>query len=194
MMVGSGVAVWFTSIVSDKASIIGIPERFFALGGTRGHTLVPIIIALALVLLAHWLLSATLFGRRVFAIGTNPKASFISGMPVKRTVFLLLLVSGLCAGVQSVIATARNQAGIPSLGDRVFIDIVAAIIIGGTSVFGGSGGVIKTVYGVLFISLLNNDVNMLGIEWYVISLIKGLLVLIAAFIDVFSKRVDLIRR
>ncbi len=194
MMVGSGVAVWFTSIVSDKASIIGIPERFFILGGTRGHTFVPIIIALALVLLTHWLLSTTLFGRRVFAIGTNPKASFISGMPVKRTVFLLLLVSGLCAGVQSVIATARNQAGIPSLGDRVFIDIVAAIIIGGTSVFGGSGGVIKTVYGVLFISLLNNDVNMLGIEWYVISLIKGLLVLIAAFIDVFSKRVDLIRR
>jgi ribose/xylose/arabinose/galactoside ABC-type transport system permease subunit len=194
MMAGSGVAVWFTSIVAEKASIIGLPERFFILGGDQGYIFLPIIIAVSLVLIAHWLLSTTLFGRRVFAVGTNPKAAFISGMPVKRTVFLLMLLSGLCAGIQSVIATARNQAGIPSLGDRVFIDIVASIIIGGTSVFGGSGGVIKTVYGVLFITLLNNVVNLLGIEWYVISLIKGILVLIAAFIDVFSKRVDLVRR
>jgi ribose transport system permease protein len=194
MMAGSGVAVLFTSLVAEKASIIGLPEQFFILGGDQGYIVLPIIIALTVVLLAHWLLSTTLFGRRVFAIGTNPKAAFISGMPVKRTVFLLMLVSGLCAGMQSIIATARNQAGIPSLGDRVFIDIVASIIIGGTSVFGGSGGVIKTVYGVLFITLLNNVVNLLGIEWYVISLIKGILVLIAAFIDVISKRVDLVRR
>jgi ribose/xylose/arabinose/galactoside ABC-type transport system permease subunit len=194
MMAGGGVAVWFTSLVAEKASIIGLPEPFFILGGEQGYILVPVIIALALILLGHWLLSTTLFGRRVYAVGTNPKAAFISGMPVKRTVFLLMLVSGLLAGIQSVIATARNQAGVPSLGDRIFIDIVASIIIGGTSIFGGSGGVIKTVYGVLFITLLNNVVNLLGIEWYVISLIKGILVLIAAFIDVFSKRVDLVRR
>ena len=194
MMAGSGVAVWFTSLVAAKASIIGLPEPFFILGGDQGYTFLPVIIAVVLVLLAHWLLSTTLFGRWVYAVGTNPRAAFVSGMPVKRTVFLLMLVSGLYAGVQSVLATARNQAGIPSMGDRVFIDIVASIIIGGTSIFGGSGSVIKTVYGVLFITLLNNVVNLLGIEWYVISLIKGILVLIAAFIDVFSKRVDLVQR
>ena len=193
MMVGSGVAVWFASLVAEKASIIGLPESFFILGGDQG-ILLPVVIAVVLVLLAHWLLSTTLFGRWVYATGTNPRAAFVSGMPVKRTVFLLMVVSGLFAGIQSVLATARNQAGIPSLGDRVFIDIVASIIIGGTSVFGGSGSVIRTVYGVLFITLLNNVVNLLGIEWYVISLIKGLLVLIAAFIDVFSKRIDLVQR
>jgi len=194
MMVGSGVAVWFASLVAEKASIIGLPESFFILGGDQGYILLPVVIAVALALLAHWLLSTTLFGRWVYAVGTNPRAAFVSGMPVKRTVFLLMVLSGLFAGVQSVLATARNQAGIPSLGDRVFIDIVASIIIGGTSVFGGSGSVIKTVYGVLFITLLNNVVNLLGIEWYVISLIKGVLVLVAAFIDVFSKRVDLVQR
>jgi ribose transport system permease protein len=194
MMVGSGVAVWFASLVAEKASIIGLPESFFILGGDQGYILLPVVIALALVLVAHWLLSTTLFGRWIYAVGTNPRAAFVSGMPVKRTVFLLMLVSGLFAGIQSVLATARNQAGIPSMGDRVFIDIVASIIIGGTSVFGGSGSAIKTVYGVLFITLLNNVVNLLGIEWYVISLIKGILVLIAAFIDVFSKRVDLVQR
>jgi len=194
MMAGSGVAVWFTSLVAEKASIIGLPEPFFILGGDQGYILLPVIITLVLVLLAHWLLSTTLFGRWIYAVGTNPRAAFISGMPVKRTVFMLMLLSGLCAGIQSVLATARNQAGIPTLGDRVFIDIVASIIIGGTSVFGGSGSIVKTVYGVLFITLLNNVVNILGIEWYVISLIKGILVLVAAFIDVFSKRVDLVRR
>lgn len=194
MMAGSGVAVWFASLVAEKASIIGLPEPFFILGGDQGYILLPVVIALALVLVAHWLLSTTLFGRWIYAVGTNPRAAFVSGMPVKRTVFLLMLVSGLFAGIQSVLATARNQAGIPSMGDRAFIDIVASIIIGGTSVFGGSGSVIKTVYGVLFITLLNNVVNLLGIEWYVISLIKGILVLIAAFIDVFSRRVDLVQR
>ena len=193
MMAGSGVAVWFTSLVAVKASIIGLPEPFFILGGDQGYTFLPVIITLVLVLLAHWLLSTTLFGRWVYAVGTNPRAAFISGMPVKRTVFLLMLLSGLCAGIQSVLATARNQAGIPTLGDRVFIDIVASIIIGGTSVFGGAGSIVKTVYGVLFITLLNNVVNLLGIEWYVINLIKGTLVLVAAFIDVFSKRMDLAR-
>ncbi len=194
MMVGSGAAVWFASLVAEKASIIGLPEPFFILGGDQGYILLPVAIAVALILVAHWLLSTTLFGRWVYAVGTNPRAAFVSGMPVKRTVFLLMVVSGLFAGIQSVLATARNQAGIPSMGDRVFIDIVASIIIGGTSIFGGSGSVIKTVYGVLFITLLNNVVNLLGIEWYVISLIKGILVLTAAFIDVFSKRVDLVQR
>lgn len=194
MMIGSGIAVWFASLVAVKLSIIGLPEPFFILGGDQGYIFLPVVIALALVLLAHWLLSTTLFGRWVYAVGTNPRAAFVSGMPVKRTVFLLMLVSGLYAAIQSVLATARNQAGIPTLGERAFIDIVASIIIGGTSIFGGSGSVIRTVYGVLFITLLNNVVNLLGIEWYVISLIKGILVLVAAFIDVFSKRVDLVQR
>jgi ribose/xylose/arabinose/galactoside ABC-type transport system permease subunit len=130
---------------------------------------------------------------RVYAIGTNPKTSFISGIPVKKTIFMMMLISGLCAGLAAVYATARNQAGLPSLGDKIFIDIVAAIIIGGTSIFGGSGGIKQTLYGVLFITLINNVVNLLAVEWYVITLIKGLLVLIAAFLDYFSRRVDLAR-
>jgi ribose/xylose/arabinose/galactoside ABC-type transport system permease subunit len=105
-----------------------------------------------------------------------------------------MLLSGLYAGIQSIIATARNQAGLPSLGDRVFIDIIASIIIGGTSVMGGAGGVKQTIYGVLFITLLNNVVNLLGMEWYVISLVKGFLVLFAAFVDVFTRRYELFGR
>jgi ribose/xylose/arabinose/galactoside ABC-type transport system permease subunit len=99
-----------------------------------------------------------------------------------------MLLSGLYAGLQSVISTARNQAGLPSLGDKVFIDIIAAIIVGGTSIFGGSGGVKNTLYGVVFITLINNVVNLLGIQWHVISLVKGILILGAAFIYISTRR------
>lgn len=191
MMIGSGVAVWFTSVAVEKAAINGLPESFFILGGDQGYTFVPIIIAGVVLLFAHWLLGYTLFGRRIYAIGTNPRAAFISGLPVKKTIFLIMVISGVFAGLQSVIATARNQAGIPALGDKIFIDIIASIIIGGTSVFGGAGSVRKTIYGVFFITLMNNVVNLLGIDWYVISLVKGILVLIAAVVDLLSRRLEI---
>jgi ribose transport system permease protein len=194
MMIGSGVAVWFTSIVSERSSIGGLPEAFFALGGDRGHIWVPVTITVVLLLFAHWLLTYTVFGRRVYAVGTNPRTSHVSGLPVKSTIFWLMIICGVFAAIQGIIATGRNQAGIPSLGDRVFIDIIAAVIIGGTSVFGGAGGVRQTIYGVLFIALLNNVVNLLGVEWYVISLIKGILVLIAAFLDIWTRRRELVGR
>jgi len=194
MMIGSGVAVWFTSIISDKASIIGLPEEFFIIGGDQGYIWVPIIIAAVVLLFTHWLLNYTIFGRRLFAVGTNPKTAFISGIPVKKTLFTIMLLSGLYAGLGSVIATARNQAGIPALGDKIFTDIIGSIIIGGTSVMGGSGGVKQTIYGVFFITLINNVVNLLGIDWYVISLVKGCLILIAAFIDIFTRRLEELKR
>ena len=193
MMIASGVAVWFISIVAEKASIYGLPEGFFLLGGDDGHLLVPVLITATILIFTHWLLTYTIFGRRLYAIGSNPKTSFISGLPVKKTLFSIMLLSGLYAGIGSVIATARNQAGLPSLGDKVFIDIIASIIIGGTSVLGGSGGVKNTLYGVLFVTLINNVVNLWGVDWYVISLVKGILVMIAAFVDIFTKRLDRIQ-
>lgn len=192
MMIGSGIAIWFNSLVASRSSIYGLPGEFVVIGGDTALWL-PVSITVAVILFAHWLLKYTLFGRQVFAVGTNPRAAFISGIPVKRTIFMLMLISGLCAGLQSIVSTARIQAGVPTLGERVFIDIIAAIIIGGTSIFGGSGGVKQTVYGVLFITMLNNIVNLMGIEWYVISLIKGVLVLVAALVDIFTRRLELLR-
>lgn len=186
-MILSGIAIWFTSHVAQRASIYGLPDEFFVLGGSNGLIWVPFLITIVVIGFAHWLLTQTMFGRQAYAVGTNPKAAFISGLPVKKTVFTLMLLSGLFAGIQGVIATARNQVGLPSLGDRIFIDIAAAIILGGTSIFGGSGGIKQTVYGVLFITLLNNVVTLLGAEWYVISLIKGVLILVAAGTDFLTK-------
>lgn len=182
-LVFSGVAILFTSKVAPRASIGGLPEAFFFFGGDGPYFLVPILITAGVFLFSHWLLQYTVFGRRVLAVGTNPKAAHVSGIPVKRTIFTLCLLSGLYAGIASVLATSRNQAGIASLGDKMFISIIASIVIGGTSIAGGAGGFKQTLLGVLFITLINNTMNLLGIEWYITMLFQGVLILVAAFSD-----------
>ena len=183
----SGLAILFASKVSPRASINGLPEAFFVLGGGGDFFLVPIALALVILLFSHWLLQRTGFGRWVFSVGTNPRAAHISGVPVRRTVFTLCLLSGLYAGVASVIATSRNEAGIPSLGDKMFISIIAAIVIGGTSISGGSGGFKQTFVGVVLITIINNVMNLLGIAWYVTMLFQGALILVAAFSDLMLR-------
>jgi len=175
-----GIAVSFTSSVSKTASISGLPEAFFVFGGEGKFFFVPIIIALSIWSFSFWLLNRTLFGRRVYAIGVNPKVSHISGIPVKKTIVTLMVISGLFAGITSIIATARNQVGISSLGDKMFITVIASVIVGGTSTSGGFGGVHKTLLGVLFITLINNTMNLLGVGWYTIMIVLGALIIMSA--------------
>lgn len=175
-----GLAVQFASLVSDTASIAGLPEAFFVLGGEGRYFFVPILIAFSVWLFSHWLLARTIFGKRVYAIGVNPKASFISGVPVKKTIVQLMIISGLFAGIASIVATARNQVGMPSLGDKMFLTTIASVIVGGTSTSGGFGGMGKTLLGVLFITLLNNAMNLLGVDWEVIMIVLGALIVVSA--------------
>jgi len=186
-LIFSGLAILFTKKVASRTSIFGLPESFFVLGGEGKAFLVPIIIALFFSALAYWILEYTRFGRHILSIGTNPKASFISGVPVKRVIFTLCLLSGLYAGIASVVLTARNQAGISSMGDSMFISIIASIVIGGTSILGGSGGFKQTLLGVLFITLINNVMNLMGIPWFITMIVQGLMILFAALSDFIIK-------
>ncbi len=179
-LVVGGLAVFFTSMVSATSSIAGLPEVFFVLGGEGRCFFVPILIAVAVWLFSWWLLERTLFGQWVYAIGVNPKASFISGLPVKRTIVGLMVLSGVCAGLASVIATARNGVGMSSLGDKMFLTTIASVIVGGTNTSGGHGGVMHTLLGVLFITLLNNALNLLGVGWYTMMIVLGGLILLSA--------------
>lgn len=175
-----GIAVQFASMISETSSIDGLPEAFFVLGGGGKSFFVPIVIAFSIWLFSHWLLTSTLFGKRVFATGVNPKASYISGIPVKRTIVWLMVISGLFAGIASIIATARNEVGMASLGDKMFLTTIASVIVGGTSTAGGFGGVHKTLLGVLFITLINNAMNLLGVGWYTIMIVLGTLIVVSA--------------
>jgi ribose/xylose/arabinose/galactoside ABC-type transport system permease subunit len=180
-----GLAVQLASMVSETSTISGLPDAFLVLGGEGKYFLVPIVIAFSLFFFSHWLLRRTLFGKRVFAVGVNPTVSFISGIPVKKTIFWLMILSGLFAAIASLIATARNEAGMASLGDKMFLTTIASVIVGGSSTAGGFGGVHKTLMGVLFITLLNNAMNLLGVGWYTIMIVLGALIVLSAMSSYF---------
>ncbi len=190
MLVFSGIAVWFGSVFYDKVSLSGLPAGFTMLGGKGGYFWLPCAIAAAFFLFVQWLLSATNFGRRVYAVGVNPNTAKVSGIPVRRTIFLELLLCGLMAGVAGLMFTAKNQAGITTLGDDMFIDIVGSVVIGGTSPAGGFGSVKKTLYGVLFLVLLSNILNLMGITYTLYNVVKGSFILVAAGLELVTRQMS----
>jgi ribose/xylose/arabinose/galactoside ABC-type transport system permease subunit len=184
----SGSAILFRSIVTDKTSITGLPETFFVLGGSGPFFIVPVIIAVLSWLFCFWLLGFTRFGRSLFAVGVNPRVASISGINVKKVIFFIMLLSSIFGAVASILSTARNQVGLPSLGDKLFISVIAAVIVGGTSTAGGFGGLWQTLVGVLFITLINNTLNLLRVEWYAVTVIQGLVILIATIMGSYFQK------
>lgn len=149
----------------------------------------PALIAVTLAASAQFILRRTVFGRHVYAIGTNRKTSTISGAPTKRVITLVYVFSGFCAGLASIIYSARLGAGRPTLGEGNFLlDIIGATVIGGTSLFGGKGKVTWTFFGVVFFTLLLNTLNQMRLSAFHIDAVKGGVILLAALIDVTRTR------
>lgn len=186
-LIGAGLAVWFGSVLFEGAvSLGGLPEAFRAIGG-KGMFWIPILISVIIFVIFNWLIRKTVFGKQIYAIGINPRTAEVSGVPVKKNIFLLFVISGGLAGVASVMYTAKNGAGVPTMGDAMFIDIVGSVVIGGTDPAGGFGGVKNTLYGVLFLTLVSNILNLMGTEWFYVDLIKGALVIAAAVLNLIFK-------
>lgn len=189
-LVGAGLAVWLGSVLFDRVvSLGGLPDSFRYLGGKGDMFWVPILIAAIAFLFFDWLVRKTVFGKQVYALGVNPRTAEISGVPVRKNIFRLFLISGFLSGLASIVYTAKNGAGVPTLGDSMFIDIVGSVVIGGTNPAGGFGGVKNTLYGVLFLTLISNILNLIGVEWYYVDLIKGILVVAAAVLNLVFKNI-----
>jgi ribose/xylose/arabinose/galactoside ABC-type transport system permease subunit len=185
MMFLSGFSIWLTQ--SEKIS--NLPSAFTVLGeGTIGFVPYALIITAALAAIAHITLRHTVTGRRMYAIGHNVKAAVVSGIPVATTITFTYAVSGVCAAVASILYTARLETGDPVLGQTILLDIIGATVIGGTSLFGGKGKVLWTVFGVLFITVIDNSLNMVGLSHFVIMIVKGTVILLAALIDALRAR------
>jgi ribose/xylose/arabinose/galactoside ABC-type transport system permease subunit len=135
------------------------------------------------------LLTRSLFGRRLYALGMNPRTAAVSGVPVDRIRILAYAACGTCAAVGSILYTARLQTGSPVLGQRILLDVVGAAVIGGTSLFGGRGQVPTTLLGVLFICLIDNSLNMMGLSNFAVMMVKGGVILTAALVDAVRSKV-----
>ncbi|HYO83167.1 MAG TPA: ABC transporter permease [Bryobacteraceae bacterium] len=181
MMFFGGLAVW----VTKSKNIGGLPAGFRLLGDS-----IWIVFAMAVIVLAltYILLERTVAGRWLFAAGRNVRTAVASGVPVKRTLVLAYVLCGVCAAVASIIYTGRLETGSPVLGQRILLDVIAAVVIGGTSLFGGRGNVLWTALGVLFITLVDNTLNLLGATNFAVLMAKGGVILVAAMLDSMRTR------
>jgi ribose/xylose/arabinose/galactoside ABC-type transport system permease subunit len=205
LMFFSSAAIWIT----QSQNIVNLPEAFNKLGtgdivsvyfGEKGlpeikrrdilpFVTYPMLISVALAIAAHLLLSRTVFGRQVYAVGNNPKAAEISGVPVTRIIIAVFVIAGFCAAVASVLYSARLSGGRPTIGGgSVLLDIIGATVIGGTSLTGGKGKIGWTVVGVLFFVLLSNTLNYMRLSAFHIDMAKGAIILAAALLDVLRTR------
>lgn len=190
MMFCGGAALWYTAANTDDGSSIGdLPQSFIAIGQARWHGL-PVSLAVAAVVmaLAHLVLTRTVFGAWLYAVGLNSRAAAVSGVPVRRVVLGAFVISGLCAAIASVIYTGRLETGSPVLGQRILLDVIGAAVIGGVSLFGGKGRVTQTLFGVLFLTVIDKGLQLLGLDLASVFAIKGGVILVAAVLDALRHR------
>jgi ribose transport system permease protein len=158
--------------------------RGFIFEGAIGRVLpVPVLVMLIAFVAIHVLLTRTVFGRSVVAIGSNEEAARLSGIAVDRTRLLVYSLTGALAGLVGVMNVGKLMAADPKIGEMWELNVIAAVVVGGTSLFGGRGGVPGTLVGALVIGVLNNGLNLLHVQSFWQQVVLGAVILIAAFLD-----------
>lgn len=170
-------------------NITDLPSSFTAIGDSAGFWSSSLAVAVGLGVVAQLVLSFTKLGKWLYAIGTNVRAAVISGVPARRVIVLAYGFSGFCAAVASILYSSRMGMGRPTLGDPFLLDIIGGVVIGGTSLSGGKGKIVGTLFGVVFLSLLGNALSLLNVPFFWIQIAKGSVILLAALIDVVRTRI-----
>lgn len=164
--------------------IYGLPAEFRFIGaGFIWGIPVPVIVAAVLLAALHFMLHKTVFGRAIYAIGGNPDAARLSGMPVMRRMIMVYGLSGLLSGFAALVAIARINAADSSLGEDLLLPAIAAVCVGGTSLFGGVGGIMGTAVGSVILALIVNGINLLGVQTFWQNAVMGTIILISVFVD-----------
>jgi len=164
--------------------IYGLPEAVRFIGvGFIGPIPVPVVVAVALLIALHVMLHGTVLGRAIYAIGGNPGAARLSGMPVKRRLITVYALSGLLSGFAALVVIARVNAADSSLGEDMLLSAIASVCLGGTSLFGGVGGIVGTAIGSLILALVVNGMNLLGVETFWQSGVMGAIILASVLAD-----------
>ncbi len=175
MLVVRGAAFKYT----DARTITGLPEGFSTLSGGA----VASVVMTAVFAISWIVLTRTSFGRHVFAVGGNLQAAWLAGVRVTRVQFSVFAISGLTAGLAGVLVASRLNAGYPRAGEYYELDAIAAVVVGGTSLFGGRGSIWGTLAGAFFIGILNNALNLFHVSTYDQLIVKGAVLLVATSLD-----------
>lgn len=173
-----------TLVYSNGQPKTGLGDGFYFLGNARIMSIpFPVIVLFIVFIIAYYLLSETATGRYVYATGSNENAAKLTGIKTDRIKMLVYSISGFTAALSGMIVTSMLNSAPPTAGTGAELDAIAAVVLGGTSLSGGQGGVIGTIIGALIIGVLNNGLNLLNVSSYYQQLIKGAVILMAVLID-----------
>ncbi len=192
MLILRGLARWLT----NAAPVTGLPPQFMQIDAGMivefwGFRITySMVIALFIALFAAAALAWSRFGRHVMAIGGNRQAAYLSGAPVAKTRFLVFVVTGLCVAAASIIQTSRLFIGDPNSGEGYELDAIAAVVIGGASLFGGKGGVIGTLFGALIIGVLRNGLVLMDVTDHIKQMVIGGMIIFAVLLDYYRRRLN----
>ncbi len=202
MMIASGLAF----IIAEGQSIYKIPESFkwlshqkdivesvwdtvrFGMGPKDLSVPNSVVLMLVLYVITHIVMTRTTLGRYIYAVGGNREAARLSGVPV---IFILLFVYTICgalAGLGGVVLASQLNSGLPTYGLMYELFVIAAVVVGGTSLFGGEGKITGTLVGAFIIAVIRNGMNLTNVESYTQKVVLGLVILIAVLIDRIKKK------
>jgi ribose transport system permease protein len=188
MLVASGTAYRITS----GESVYQVPESFTWLGRGAGLFGLPnaVILMMFLYGAAHLMMTRMVIGRHLYAVGGNRVAARLSGIPVERVLIFAYVVSALLAGLGGVVMASQLKSGSPTYGDMYELYVIAAVVVGGTSLSGGRGSMIGTLLGAFTIAVIQNGMNLMNVESYTQKIVLGSVILGAVWLDRVRRRGD----
>jgi ribose/xylose/arabinose/galactoside ABC-type transport system permease subunit len=186
-----GLGAWrgATLLWSDGQPISSFSNDFKFWGqGFIGPLPVPVIFFIAMVIIGQIILKYTQYGRWIYALGGNPEASRLSGLNVKMLTTSVYVISGFCAGLAGFLLTSRLNSAEQVAGQGYELQAIAAVVIGGTSLFGGQGSLVGTLIGAMLIGVLNNGLVILNVSPYYQQIVIGAIIVLSVYIDQLAKQ------
>jgi ribose transport system permease protein len=192
------IARGLSTYINDGKPIFEVPDILRRVSSAGNLVLgIPVIgiLAAIVLLIGHLILAYTRFGRKVYMTGGNREAAEMSGVNTKQVIMLVMMISGLTAGMAGLLFIGRLSQANPGAGQNVLIDTIAAVVLGGTSLFGGEGGIANTVLGLLIFAVLSNGLNLLPhISIYFKETLTGIILLCALLLNVLALRMEKVQR
>jgi fructose transport system permease protein len=186
------ICLALTHIYSKDETISNLPSAMTKLGESFkiGDTAVTYgsLVTLALFAFIWFVLTQTTWGRRVYALGDNPEATRLMGIPVRKQLLMVYVVAGIIYGIAALLLIARTGVGDPNAGQTENLDAITAVVLGGTSLFGGRGTIIGTLIGALIIGIVRNGLVLMGVASQYQILITGILVIVAVSVDQIARK------
>jgi ribose transport system permease protein len=179
------IALGIATTLSDGRPVQGVPEIYSTLlySGTVFGIPAALVIAGLIAVVLHLVLRYTVFGRALYIIGTNERSAVVAGMPTRRILVTAYVLSALLTATGAMMLTARTGSGEPNLGGSLSLQAIAAAVVGGVSLAGGSGGVGTAILGALFVTILSNGMNLARIDGYVQMIVLGAIVILGVVLD-----------